>query len=58
MSNNISSENRATIDITREQIQEIGLGSLKEHHMKDIISEASFNFFEDLDLGVWKSRLI
>jgi hypothetical protein len=58
MSNNISSVNRATIDLTREQIQEIGLGSLKEHPMKDIISEAFFNFFEDLDLGVWKSRLI
>jgi len=45
MSNNISSENRATIGLTREQIQEIGMGSLKEHSMKDIISEAFFNFF-------------
>jgi hypothetical protein len=58
MSNNISSENRATIGLTREQIQEKGMGSLKEHSMKDIIPEAFFNFFEGLDLGVWKSRLI
>jgi hypothetical protein len=34
------------------------MGSLKEHSMKDIISEAFFNFFEGLDLGAWKSRLI
>ncbi len=52
MSNNISSENRATIGLTREQIQEIDMDSLKERPIEDIISETFFDFFEALDLGV------